>query len=141
MLNPPLSARVRIPTQHSLTAKGQDTDFPQQALNRVLALPNRPPLSLLPPSQRSGINSQAPGHLLLRESPDLPVQNRLFGQGWGWWEWVVAQELDDRLPVLANWGGGVALPIPDRRLVHAGLLGDVLLKEIQVQPSVAKVIT
>jgi len=87
----------------------------------------------LPIPHRAGIDSQSLCHLPLRKAEFSAGRDEAFRERTGRRSRIVAEEPNDGRHVADNGRGCVAFPVRNRSCVDLYLLGNLLLKEFQVQ--------
>ena len=123
---------------------GEGRWFQPGPFQRTLLILRRfPPfgsLSPLPPSQRSWVHLESPGHRLLAQ-PELPPNpGQLFPGRPHRVEGAVAEEFDDLRPVGEVRSGLFTFPNGNATLCHADSLPHLLLEESQLKPSFPEVV-
>ena len=120
-------------------ADGSELDLTtfQGALDSCQVFSCRLPLPSFPPSKGSLVNFEALGESPLGKPKSPSVPHKLFAQGSGLAKGVVSQEVHYGFMAVADWGSGVALPIYDRLGRHADSLGDLALKQSEVETPLA----
>lgn len=108
--------------------------------NQIQFLPGRLVLTVFPVSDRSGIDAEHGGQLLLSHSPNPagfgdPFRERSCDR-----KRVIPEESDDSRDILHLRLSCVAFPMEDARLSDPDLLGNLPLKESEVDPAGAEVI-
>ena len=94
-----------------------------------------------PAHQRCRIDTQLRCHFPLREAKRRSRGSKALRDGIGRRLWVVADESNDGGDVADLGDGCVAFPAGNSLFVNSDLVGNLLLKEFEVQPTRANMIT
>ena len=94
-----------------------------------------------PTPYRSGVHTQTLSQFLPGEPEDFAGNGKLLRRRPACWERVIPQEPDDFGDVKNERRGFIAFPVADGQGVYSDLLGNLLLKEPEIQAALAEVVS
>ena len=93
-----------------------------------------------PALYRGGVHTQTLSQFLLGEPEDFAGRRKLLRQRPACWERVIPQESDDFGDVKNERRGFIAFRVADGQGVYSNLLGNLFLKEPEIQAALAEVV-